>query len=96
MTGDRYNRESLAAMAGVSLETLKFWIKQGLISPAHQPPHSKSPNQRYYSDLHVREVRAVLAIKEHNTHLRDLARFRKETGTTMPQYAKLRGITGYA
>lgn len=96
MTGDRYNRESLAATAGVPVETLKLWIKQGLISPAHRPPHSKSPNQAYYSDTHLREIRALLAIKENNATFKNVREFLKETGSTVTQYARLRGLTGYA
>jgi DNA-binding transcriptional MerR regulator len=96
VTGDRYNQESLAAMVGIPRRTVAHWIHQGLVSPAHQPPHSKSPNQKYYSDLHVRELRALIAIREHNTRLDDLGRFLHETRTTVVQYARMRGITGYA
>jgi DNA-binding transcriptional MerR regulator len=96
VTGDRYNRESLAAMVGIPERTLRSWIEDGLISPAHQPPHSKSPNQKFYSDLHVRELRALIAVKEHNTHFRDLGRFFRETKTTAVHYARMRGITGHA
>jgi DNA-binding transcriptional MerR regulator len=96
VTGDRYNQESLAAMVGIPRRTVAHWINQGHIPPAHQPPHSKSPNQRFYSDLHVRELRALIAIREHNTRFKDLARFQKETNSTPVQYARMRGITGYA
>lgn len=83
-------------MTGISPRTVKLWVNQGLISPAHASPHSKSPNQKFYSDLHVREIRALIAVRENNTRLDDLGQFLKETQSSIIQYAKLRGLIHHA
>lgn len=96
MHGDRYNQESLAAHVGISRRTVAHWINQGLISPAHRPQHSKSPNQAFYSDLHVRELRALIAVKENNASLKDIRQYLKEAHTTVVHYARMRDILTHA
>lgn len=83
MRAATYTRESLAAEVGVSEDTLKTWLRQGLISPARGRGNHRD---RYYDDGHLRECRALLVLKEFTTRLVDLGPHLREERITIVDY----------
>lgn len=61
-----YNRDTLAAEAGISPRRLKRWIAVGVVPPAH----GRNPRWAYYDDTHLRAIRRVLReVCDHNVTL---------------------------
>lgn len=89
LPSSQYTRGSLASAVGVPERTIKFWIAEGLISPARGGPSRRS---RYFDDGHVREIRALLAVKDNNTRLGDLGAFLREEGISIIHYARNRDL----
>lgn len=85
----QYSRESLAVAFDVPESTIMYWLREGLISPARGGP---SPRSKYYTDDHIREIRALLAVKDNNTRLGELGTFLREEGMTILHYARTRDL----
>lgn len=87
----QYSRESLAGLFEISPRRISYWVNMGLLSPARGKPGS-SPRSRYFDDGHVREIRALLAVRDNNTRDHELGSFLREEGMTILQYARERNL----
>lgn len=91
LPSSQYSRESLAGLFGLPPRRISHWVNVGLISPARGKPGS-SYRSRYYDDGHVREIRALLAVRDNNTRLGDLGQFLREEGLSIVAYARARDL----
>lgn len=63
-----YSIQQLAAHVGVSVETVKYYIKQGAV------PHPRGPRCRpIYDNSHLRALMRVRALLEENRSVADIA-----------------------
>ena len=69
MTERTYTIAQLAAECGCSVRTVKRYIELGIADR----PHGRT-RAAYYTDNHLRQVRAARAVLERNRSLPDLAR----------------------
>lgn len=77
-----YSREALAATLGVTPRLISKWVNRKLLSPAH----GRNPRWKYYSDDHLRQGRAILALKDLNTCFSELGGYLAEEGITTVEY----------
>jgi DNA-binding transcriptional MerR regulator len=56
--GDRVRIAELSQLSGVSVPTIKYYVREGLIPPGQLT----SPNQAQYDDLHLRRLRLIRAL----------------------------------
>ena len=73
MTERTYSVSELARDAGCSVRMLKRYIELGLVDR----PHGRT-RAAFYTDHHLRQTRAVLAVLERNRTLAGLARSLQE------------------
>jgi DNA-binding transcriptional MerR regulator len=59
-TGQRYTVSELAAHAGVSLASIKFYVRERLLPAADL----SAPKKQYYDDTHLRRLVLIRALRE--------------------------------
>lgn len=65
-----YHIEELAQEFRISVWTIRKYRKLGLLSPPLSRPYTG--NRRVWGDIHYRELRKIMAMKENNRTLDDM------------------------
>lgn len=77
-----YSLSSLCAETGVSPRTVRLWRQRRLLSP----PRGGRGVGAFWTDEHVRELRALLRLRDERRVFADLGAFLAEEGITITDY----------
>ena len=70
-----YLVKDLARLSGLSVYTVKYYLKLGLIKEVSRSPET---NFRYFSDSNLEDLKKILAYKRQNMSLRTIQNRLKE------------------
>ena len=78
-----YTRDELAAALGVPLRTLRYWRTELKLI---DPPSPRTSRYARYTDRHLAQGRAVLALRDRTVFIGDVGDILRDEGISVDQF----------